>query len=291
MKQIKHFLTLILISVSTVIFGINYTTISNGSWENSATWENSIIPPQDITSGNNIVINHEVTISAKTFTGYVNIEINDTLIVNGIVNIPSDAIIVIDVNCQLKPSSNYLLHNIYFDNNSDNSVFLDNNPIIGGVYISFDGLDVKLPVELISFNCNTEGTETIFKWVTATELNNDYFILMQSLNGIEYNDVAIIDGYGNSNHEIQYKYSCNVDDNSYFKLKQVDFDGQFTLSNAIIVNLKQGEKELICVYSVEGRIIDSYNITPGVYIFRYSNYSEKKYILNSEHMISIIQDK
>ncbi len=95
---------------------------------------------------------------------------------------------------------------------------------------------VPLPVDLLSFetSCN-EGMVDI-SWEVASETNNDYFVVLKSYNGIAYAAVDTIDGRGNANsymkYEIEYEEEL-IDVPIYYKLKQIDFNGEFHYSEMI----------------------------------------------------------
>jgi hypothetical protein len=95
------------------------------------------------------------------------------------------------------------------------------------------GNNNPLPVEMLYFDAtlNADG-ETDLIWVTASELNNDYFSLEKSSDGIYFSAIDTVDGSGNSVIAINYHA---VDENpfqgmTYYRLKQVDFDGHFKYS-------------------------------------------------------------
>ena len=95
-----------------------------------------------------------------------------------------------------------------------------------------------LPVELISFDAIINSAQVDLKWVTATEINNDYFVVEKSKDGENWEEVVWTDGAENSNYTMEY---YEVDENpyegiSYYRLKQVDFDGNYTYSSVIPVN-------------------------------------------------------
>lgn len=93
-----------------------------------------------------------------------------------------------------------------------------------------------LPIELTSFTGKCENNQTVIEWITATEINNDYFTIEQSKDGINFNETKKIQGAGNSNINKYYRtglYSSN--DFDYFRLKQTDFDGQFSYSESVYV--------------------------------------------------------
>lgn len=94
-----------------------------------------------------------------------------------------------------------------------------------------------LPVELVDFDgSNNEGVNNIY-WVTATEINNDYFELQKSEDGYNYIHLTTIKGSGNSNTPIIYEHRDDkpFNDITYYRLKQVDFDGQFEYHNIIAI--------------------------------------------------------
>lgn len=96
----------------------------------------------------------------------------------------------------------------------------------------------NLPIELISFSAKKSDNGIKLKWVTATELSNDFFTIERSINNSNYSVIDIIDGAGNSNHLLEYEYndiSCDKETSYYYRLKQTDFDGKYTYSKIIYV--------------------------------------------------------
>ena len=99
-----------------------------------------------------------------------------------------------------------------------------------------------LPIDLISFNASpNDHSSVILQWQTAAEINNDFFTVERSINGFDWVVVKNIDGAGNSSKIINYK---TVDNNpyfgdSYYRLKQTDFDGQFKYSSIKSVKLNK----------------------------------------------------
>ncbi|MBL0065748.1 MAG: T9SS type A sorting domain-containing protein [Bacteroidetes bacterium] len=96
---------------------------------------------------------------------------------------------------------------------------------------------VPLPVELLSFTGTVDDNRILLRWNTASEINNDYFVIEKSLNGIEFEKIAEIEGAGNSTSLIDYSF---IDQHpfsgiNYFRLKQTDFDGAFQYSDIIAV--------------------------------------------------------
>lgn len=90
------------------------------------------------------------------------------------------------------------------------------------------GTGSGLPIVLKSFTAELNSNAAIVKWTTATEINNNYFILEHSVNGVPFEVVAKIDGAGNSNKALNYKKEVVLNESGthYFQLTQVDYDGK-----------------------------------------------------------------
>ena len=85
-----------------------------------------------------------------------------------------------------------------------------------------------LPVELLSFQAKSNGKYHVqLNWSTATELNNDFFFVEKSTDGIHFYTIAKIDGYENSHQLTHYNYTDDVSayDILYYRLTQTDIDG------------------------------------------------------------------
>lgn len=94
-----------------------------------------------------------------------------------------------------------------------------------------------LPINLLSFEakCNSKSVDLF--WTTATETNNSFFTVQRSLDAQYFEDVISIPGAGNSNSLINYHISDEYPYNSqaYYRLKQTDYDGNFTYSSLVAV--------------------------------------------------------
>jgi hypothetical protein len=92
-----------------------------------------------------------------------------------------------------------------------------------------------LPIELSSFTANCQEPNIVLNWSTASETNNDYFILEHSSDGINFSSIGNVDGAGNSNSVLNYQFIDNspYSQTTYYRLKQTDFDGQFEYSDMV----------------------------------------------------------
>ncbi len=99
---------------------------------------------------------------------------------------------------------------------------------------------VVLPISLLEFNAKPIDKKVICNWITASELNNDYFEIQRSADGNNFISIGNIDGAGTSSNRENYVfYDANpLNGLSYYRLKQTDFDGRFTYSAIRPVNFK-----------------------------------------------------
>jgi subtilisin-like proprotein convertase family protein len=88
----------------------------------------------------------------------------------------------------------------------------------------------SMPVGLVSFDATAVNNDWVrLNWKTSSEQNNDYFIAERSLSGVDgWEEVAVVDGAGNSEVALEYTATDITPLNgvSYYRLKQIDFNGQ-----------------------------------------------------------------
>ena len=107
-----------------------------------------------------------------------------------------------------------------------------------------------VPVELVSFTANVINNSVSLNWITATELNNSGFEIERSpsptpslkegtLENFNWKIIGFVDGQGTSTEQHSYSFSDdNLSAGNYlYRIKQIDFDGTFTYSNEIEVDL------------------------------------------------------
>ncbi|WP_243409647.1 T9SS type A sorting domain-containing protein [Pontibacter virosus] len=105
---------------------------------------------------------------------------------------------------------------------------------------------IPLPVELVYFTATVRNNQAHLEWLTASELDNDRFEIERSLNARSFEKVGTVKGKGTTSLETKYQYTDRtpVQGTVYYRLKQVDLDGQFAYSNVIAVNAKGLAREL-----------------------------------------------
>jgi hypothetical protein len=166
-----------------------------------------------------------------------------------------------------------------------------------------------LPVKLVYFNAEKQGSSALLQWATTEEINNSYFEVEHSSNSVNFSPIKKVDA-NNSNSNQLNKYTA-IDNtplpgNNFYRLKQVDIDGKVSYSsvvelsfsgstalkvfpnpatqNEITVNYTLGSLKTIAVYSVENKLmlmrnlnnvsgnqkLDISNLAKGVYIIKLS---------------------
>lgn len=98
--------------------------------------------------------------------------------------------------------------------------------------------DVALPVSLTAFEAVPLNEAIDLRWETASETNNKGFEIEKSKDGINWEIISFETGNGTSTRTHVYQY---MDVNpffglNYFRLKQIDFDGQSTYSEIIVLD-------------------------------------------------------
>lgn len=96
----------------------------------------------------------------------------------------------------------------------------------------FGGAVTPLPVLLKSFDAKLVNSSLVeLNWITTTELNNSHFIVERSADGFDWEDVSKVLAEGNSLTNVDYiSYDkAPLFGISYYRLKQVDFDGKLTI--------------------------------------------------------------
>lgn len=107
--------------------------------------------------------------------------------------------------------------------------------------------NIPLPVELSAFSASQSDEFIVLKWQTSTEVNNKGFEIQHSVNGKKWEAVGFVEGKGNSFENNNYEY---IDDREligkqYYRLKQIDNNGQFEYSKTINLVIEYLNKEVV----------------------------------------------
>lgn len=93
-----------------------------------------------------------------------------------------------------------------------------------------------LPIELLTFKGYADKNVNVLEWTTASEINTDKFIVERSIDSKKWEDVAEVESAGDSRITSSYKA---IDDQpyskAYYRLKSIDRDGRFQVSESIFI--------------------------------------------------------
>lgn len=335
MKALIYTLLFLVLISKTTISRTTRTSVLDGSWSTSTNWSPNAIPATNQTNGqDDIVINTNITLNGtldvKTGTT-LRITGCHTLTITGDVTFNNGSNLLVDACAVLIINGNVINNNNSNDISINGSIQVTGNYTggVGSAVIGTGGMVItgsvsttgtgtifsstvdcvsncnnsstnplgsSLPIELVSFLGQCKTNYINLTWVTVSESNNDYFNVEKSRDGINWGVYTIINGGGNSSTPIMYECrDYSPSEITYYRLKQIDYDGKFTYSgiisiecvstlrkevivkpNPVIKNaeftielngFKDGEEVLIVIQDVFGRvffekvlIITKYNI-------------------------------
>jgi len=97
------------------------------------------------------------------------------------------------------------------------------------------GGGISLPIRLVDFKATCENKKVIISWRTANEINNDYFMVERSSDGINFQILGVVEGAGNSNQALNYSFvdAEPLDVTAFYRIRQTDFDGQSEYFNVV----------------------------------------------------------
>lgn len=106
-----------------------------------------------------------------------------------------------------------------------------------------------LPVELVEFTAQAVNGSVLLRWKTAVEIDNHFFTVEKTFDFETFDEVGKIDGRGTSSEPHKYAMTDYKPflGKSYYRLKQTDFDGQFTYSKPVMVEVQsRANAALVC---------------------------------------------
>lgn len=99
-----------------------------------------------------------------------------------------------------------------------------------------------LPVTLTYFKGNDDNGSILLSWQTASEEDNDFFQVEYGRDGIHFSTIGTLNGKGNTAtlNNYSFRHTFPSKGSNYYRLKQVDFDGRFSYSNIVRVEMGPG---------------------------------------------------
>ena len=218
-------------------YSTSITATQNGNWNSTATW-GDMGPPgcfDTIVIPAGITVTITVTVNLTSCPPvYILVEGTLTFQSGKKLDLPLGSIVYIPPGGQLNGgggggSSNWITigGSTYWSAGDGN---------VSGAAIFCAGC--ALPIELIYFEAELLNGYVNITWQTASETENDYFLIERSSDGLNWETVQEVDGANNSSSLISY----GIEDRnvllgiSYYRLKQVDNNGAFSISDIRVIS-------------------------------------------------------
>ncbi len=111
-------------------------------------------------------------------------------------------------------------------------------------YIGIDEFNYEnvLPVTLVDFTGSIKNNAAILNWSTANELNNKGFEVQLSHDNKNFSEIGFVKGSGNTAAISQYRFTDDsklLSGSNYYRLKQVDMDGNYKYSSVVKLDFKK----------------------------------------------------
>ncbi|MEO9022256.1 MAG: T9SS type A sorting domain-containing protein [Ginsengibacter sp.] len=129
------------------------------------------------------------------------------------------------------------------------SITSTSSPSAFNSFSTFSLADVKgglniLPTRIVNFVAQLVDKKVELSWMTETEVNNDYFTIEKSRDGVHFEFLQNVNSKtlnGNSDVTLHYNaYDANpLRGFTYYRLKQTNLDGKVKYANIVNVNLRQ----------------------------------------------------
>lgn len=158
------------------------------------------------------------------------------------------------------------------------AVFFD--PFVGTITLNLVGggtidctyaAGVLLPVEYAEINVKVLKEGNLLSWITAQEVNNHSFEIEASTDGVRFSTIETILGAGNSDVENQYSYLDRGPFNAevkYYRIKQIDFDGQYDYSEILVAknkDINQSSPQIKSNLITSGSTVEVFNVENTAY--------------------------
>lgn len=109
-----------------------------------------------------------------------------------------------------------------------------------------------LPVNWLSFGATLEGKNAaLLQWTVSSQTNNAGFEVEKSLDGMTFNNIGFVKGDGNSNTFSNFQFkdheAFGIAKTVFYRLKQLDADGNFSYSKIVSLSLHQSLTDIVAL--------------------------------------------
>lgn len=230
----------------------------SGNWTSASSWSPSGAPSAGdvitIQSGHTISVNSNVNLSSGSATT-INVYGTLALVGNGSrLRLPSGSTITVHTGGSITGNGS-----------NSQAINMGSTTVYSGTVTTVSGPQTvseasPLPVEWLSLEAKRlSSTRIAVMWTTSSELNNAYFDMERTVDGVTFEQVARVAGNGTTHQISEYTWideQAPSSRNVYYRLKQVDFNGDFEYSNIMTVHALQAQAVSIVVTAFPNPVTD-----------------------------------
>jgi hypothetical protein len=159
-------------------------------------------------------------------------------------------------------------------------------PPVSGFQMTLGGsagfsCNLALNVKLYDFQGVSKNGVNYLNWITASEVNNSHFVVERTIDGYNWETIATISGAGNSSEMLSYNYADKDCEQgiSYYRLKQIDYDGKTEVFDPISVDNSSSNRVIeIKRFDIMGKEVSK--SFSGIVIIQYSDGSIERTYAN-----------
>ncbi|MBR5434171.1 MAG: T9SS type A sorting domain-containing protein [Bacteroidales bacterium] len=109
---------------------------------------------------------------------------------------------------------------------------------------------ILMPIIISKWIATNLSQSVLLEWTTSSEENNSYFIVERSINGRDWERIGKVIGAGTSSVEHSYSFEDTkpIAGISYYRLKQTDFNGEYSYSSIKCINRPNETEDYMTVY-------------------------------------------
>ena len=165
-----------------------------------------------------------------------------------------------------------------------------------------------VPINLLDFNGYFDNDKTVLKWSTASEQNNNYFNIERNTEGSLFQTIGTVKGAGNTATQLDYSFIDQMPESNktnYYRLKQVDFDGNSTYSKVIALSKKSkstlkispnpAHSDLEISGIADGDFIEIYNnlgqLVKTITVFDSNNKVDISDLTSGTYVVKVVNNK
>jgi len=131
--------------------------------------------------------------------------------------------------------------------NDGNGIGTDPSVAIDDISISSS---MPLPVELVEVRATKTKFGNEISWTTISETNNSHFVIEHHDENGTFTSIGRVEGQGTKTTETHYNWTHDAisSGDHYYRLKQVDYDGDYEYSQTILVRNQPTENKRLFLF-------------------------------------------